>query len=62
MLFPDLLPFPLHHRFHQVLAICFVLFVTQLSTACEASHQASDKQPKASVKRVKASVKHIQSI
>ncbi len=36
----------------QALAICFVLLVRQLTTACEASPQACDKQPKASVKRL----------
>ncbi len=52
----------LRHRFRQALANCFVLLVRQLTIACEASHHASDKQPKASVKQAKASVKHIKSI
>ncbi len=52
----------LHHHFQRALAICFVLLVRQLTTACEAPHQTSVKQPKASVKQAKASVKHIQSI
>ncbi len=45
----------IHHRFCQAIALCFVLLVKQLTTACEASRQAS-------VKQAKASVKHVQSI
>ncbi len=54
--------YDLHHHFHQVLAICFVLSVRYLKTDREASHQASVKQHKASCQAAKASVKHIPSI
>ena len=56
----------LHHRSRQGLAICFVLLVRQLTTACEASRQASDKQPKASVKHIESiwqtSAKHLTEV